>query len=160
MKKTFALLLLLGILSSCSLKNDITINVLKDESIFYVENNKDIEFYTVSLNEETLQNKINNDDSFVLLLYGKDCHACNSIKPYIINYICSNQYIFYSFEYIPGVTSSTADTIISNLYEFESIAYPRVYFIKDGQCFFVKNGFTTLEHSNRNIEKLFDYYIK
>ena len=45
------------------------------------------------------------------------------------------------------------------MYEFPSIAFPRVYFTSKGECFFVKNGFNNEEHSNRNIKKLFDYYI-
>ena len=51
------------------------------------------------------------------------------------------------------------EEVLNSMYEFPSIAFPRVYFTSKGECFFVKNGFNNEEHSNRNIKKLFDYYI-
>ena len=85
--------------------------------------------------------------------------SCKSIKPYIINYITTSQYVFYSLEYDYSLDDKYYEEVLNSLYEFPSIAFPRVYFTSKGECFFVKNGFNNEEHSNRNIKKLFDYYI-
>ena len=147
------------LLTSCSPKNDITVNVIKDENIKYDENKQDYKDYTVSLTLDNLSKKISNKDDFVLIFYGSNCLACKSIKPYIINYITTSQYVFYSLEYDYSLDDKYYEEVLNSMYEFPSIAFPRVYFTSKGECFFVKNGFNNEEHSNRNIKKLFDYYI-
>ncbi|MGM9858982.1 MAG: hypothetical protein ACI311_07050 [Bacilli bacterium] len=157
--KFFPLLITSLLLTSCSPKNKVTVNVIKDESIIYDENKQDYKDYTISLTLESLNEKLNNKDDFVLIFYGSNCQACKSIKPYIINYITSSQYVFYSLEYDYSLSDEYYEEVLNSMYEFPSIAFPRVYFTSNGECFYVKNGFNNEEHSNRNIKKLFDYYI-
>ena len=45
------------LLTSCSPKNDITVNVIKDENIIYDENKQDYKDYTVSLTLDNLSKK-------------------------------------------------------------------------------------------------------
>ena len=160
MNKIFLPLLITSLLlTSCSPKNDITVNVIKDENIIYDENKQDYKDYTISLSLNSLSKKIDDKEDFVLIFYGSNCQACKSIKPYIINYIISSQYVFYSLEYDYSLDDKYYEEVLNSMYDFPSIAFPRVYFTSKGECFFVKNGFKNEEHSNRNIKKLFDYYI-
>ena len=54
------------LLTSCSPKNDITVNVIKDENIIYDENKQDYKDYTVSLTLDNLSKKISDKDDIVL----------------------------------------------------------------------------------------------
>ena len=114
------------LLTSCSPKNDITVNVIKDENIKYDENKQDYKDYTVSLTLDNLSKKISDKDDFVLIFYGSNCLACKSIKPYIINYITTSQYVFYSLEYDYSLDDKYYEEVLNSLYEFPSIAFPLV----------------------------------
>lgn len=145
-------------LSGCTHKNDITIEVLTNVNIIYDESKTSFADYTTSLSTDDINDKLDNLESFILILYSDTCSVCNEVKPYIIDYICSNQYVFYGVG-IYDYENTALKEALDRIHKFDSLAAPRIFFVSNGNELYTQNGFNKKERNANYIKTTCDYYI-
>lgn len=156
----FLVFFLLFSLASCKQKkNDVLISLDQNPSISYIESDNSIKTYTTSVNTTSLNKMIDDNSSFILITYDETCPQCNKIKPYIINYICSTHYVIHSLD-IFSEDDELISSSLNKLQSFDTVAVPRIFFVSEGNCIYVQNGFTYDDFNQNYVNHMFNYYIK
>ncbi len=119
---------------------------------------------TVELTAEKLYTKIENKESFVLLLYYPTCNACEEFDPILNKFITENSYEIYSADIKTVLNKNAAsDKTEKILYDFFKVKYtPSIVVIKDGELYnminandnqdiFWENGLT--DHFNKYVTR-------
>lgn len=96
-------------------------------SVFFLVNGSGTVESTVYtyIDETTLQQKINNKESFVVYLYGKNCSYCKAFAPTIEGYLEQNKF---KINKVSSDDSPNLKTIIGDTYQ----GTPAIYVYKDG----------------------------
>lgn len=115
MKKIFILFVLLLIVSSC---NEITISKIKEE-------NKNITI----LSDSKLKKKIDDEETFILLLTKNDCSSCKSLKEKLDNVL--RDYNLEGYEINVDNIDTKENEYLKNIVNV--VSYPSLVFIEKGK---------------------------
>lgn len=117
-------------------------------SVFFIKiyHSNSYKQYLISISLEEIQEKIDNKDSFVLLVGKEDCPACNELYPKIQNDILDKKETIFFYEINSTNRELDLDSLLNLFPDLQFVPYAS--YIKDG--IEVKNILPSNNENNYN----------